>query len=80
MYIYTSQLPGFELQLFRCLNCGRGLFKASAEAVVIANISGMNHLSYEPGAAYFEHQCHAKHNIVYFFRVTSDILNLLGII
>ena len=59
MYIYTSQLPGFEMQLFRCLNCGRALFKASAEHVLIANIAGMNHVQHAPGAAYFEHQCHS---------------------
>ena len=59
MYIYTSQLPGFDMQLFRCINCGRALFKASAEHVLIANIAGMNHVQHAPGAAYFEHQCHS---------------------
>lgn len=59
MYIYTSKLPGFELTLFRCITCGRPLFKASADHILIANISGMDHIQYEPGAAYLEHQCHS---------------------
>lgn len=63
MYIYTSELPGSEMTLFRCISCGRGMFKASADHVLIANITGMNHIQHAPGAAYFEHQCHSCRTI-----------------
>lgn len=63
MYVYTNQLPGIELTLFRCISCGRGLFKASADHVVIANITGMGHTQHEPGSNYIEHQCHSCRTI-----------------
>ena len=59
MYVYTNELPGIEMTLFRCLYCGRGLFKANADNVVIANTYGMSHTVYEPGSVYIEHQCHS---------------------
>jgi len=59
MYVYINELPGVELTLFRCSSCGRGLFKASADHIVIANIEGMSPTEHEPSSKYIEIQCHS---------------------
>lgn len=59
MIIYASLIPKQRLKLYKCLDCGRPLFKANSDTIVISNGLGPNHLDILPGSHYMEHQCHS---------------------
>lgn len=58
MYLYTEAMSKNEETLMRCLKCNRGLFKYSADQIVIANIAGGKDV-FEPGSHYITKECHS---------------------
>jgi hypothetical protein len=59
MYIYASQEPVEELNMYRCLNCTRPLFKANSHKIMISNAYGVSFRDMPPSSMYIEHMCHS---------------------
>ena len=58
VYLYHTQLMPIEEVLFRCIKCNRGMFKYSAENIVVANIMGGRDV-FLPGMGYLTIECHS---------------------
>lgn len=67
VYLFHSQILPSEDLLFRCIKCNRGMFKYTAQEVVIANIMGGRDV-FKPGMTYIVidcHSCKTPHKILF---------------
>ncbi len=55
VYLYHNVIPKREINLFRCIKCGRPMFKYTADEIVVANIGLTNFESF-PVAAHYSNE------------------------
>lgn len=68
LYMYHQQFPTAPRMKRWLCSCGRTIFKASNENIVITNDTSLPYAQYEPGKHIIELQCHsckAKYTIYF---------------